>query len=229
MKREKREFTVKSAPTLQERDGKKYLRGLIPYNSPSEWMGFTEYFAPTAFNKTLADGADVKAFRNHNSDQILGRTKNGTLSLENSEAGLIPEVEIDERVSYAVDLWAAVQRGDVDTMSFTFLAIQEEWEHKDDGDVRRVIEARLIEVSYGVPFPAYPDSKTEAVKRSLEEVLAAEKLDDDGLKLLTETKTKIDEALARNAPPPPEPLASTQADTEVMQKEADVANALINL
>jgi len=229
MKREKREFNINAAPTLQEREGKKYIQGIIPYNSPSEWMGFVEYFSPSAFNKTLADGSDVKALRNHDSCQILGRTKNGALRLQNTDTGLLCEVEVDERVSYAADLWAAIQRDDVDGMSFLFIPIQEEWEHKDEGDIRRVTEARLVEVSFGVVFPAYPESTSEAVERSLEGILGKEKPDDEDLAQLKNYKAQIDEALTRNAPPPPEPPASTQADTMELVMDADIDLALANL
>lgn len=228
MKREKHEFTIRTAPELREQDGKKYIRGLIPYESPSEWMGYTEFLAPTAFNKTLADGADVKALRNHDSSQILGRTKNGTLRLENTESGLIPEVEINEGVGYAMDLWAAVQRGDVDTMSFGFIPIQQEIKKTDDGEEVRITEARLIEVSFGVPFPAYPETSSEAVQRSLEDVLASDDLDEAGITLLNETKAKIDERLSRVSPPSPEPPASTPADTSEMEMKAAAVLALEN-
>jgi HK97 family phage prohead protease len=228
MKKELHRFTIRTAPELRESEGKRYIRGLIPYDSPSEWMGYTEFLAPTAFNKTIADGADVKALRNHDSNMILGRTKNGTLRLENSEGGLIPEIEINEGVSYAMDLWAAVQRKDVDTMSFGFIPIQQEIKKTDDGEEVRITEARLIEVSFGVPFPAYPETGSEAVQRSLEEVLAAQEIDEAGAILLTETKAKIDEALARRNPPSPEPPASTQADTGDMDMKTAVTLALID-
>ena len=52
--------------------GKSYIEGMIPYNSRSEEMwGFVEVLAPSAFNKTLGDGANVFAFWAHDERDVL--------------------------------------------------------------------------------------------------------------------------------------------------------------
>jgi HK97 family phage prohead protease len=222
-------MTINSAPEMVENEGKKYLRGFIPYNSPSEWLGFTEILDPSAFKKTISDGSDVKALHNHDSSRILGRVKNGTLKLSNSDSGLIPEVLIDERVSYARDLWAAVERGDVDTMSFSFSVIEDKTQ---DENTRVIKEARLYSVDFGVPFPAYPETTSQALQRSIEEILAEPKLNPSDVTVLMETKAKIDEALARESmttSPGPEPETLIVSETTpdetltVLQMLAEIA------
>ena len=54
--------------------GKKIVEGIIPYESRSLPMwGTTETISKTAFNKTLADRATVRALCNHDENRILGR------------------------------------------------------------------------------------------------------------------------------------------------------------
>ena len=58
-----------------------------------------------------------------------------------------------------------LERGDIEGMSFRFIARRQEWDETVDPPVRTIQEADLIEVTY-TAFPAYPD--TEAGMRSLE-------------------------------------------------------------
>src|SRR6185437_15993750 len=59
------------------------------FNSESKNLGaFRERIKPGAFTRSLNEGADVKALVNHDPSQLLGRTKNGTLKLEQDDRGL---------------------------------------------------------------------------------------------------------------------------------------------
>ena len=98
-----REFKATEVQIRELEDGKKVIEGLIPYNQRSEWMGFYEYITPTAFNKTLADGADVRAFMNHDTNKLLGRVKNNSLRLRSDEDGLHIECELPD-TEYARDV-----------------------------------------------------------------------------------------------------------------------------
>src|SRR3712207_3100255 len=57
--------------------------------------GYVERIAPGAFADVLAD-ADVRCLLNHDPNQVLARTKSGTLRLHDEERGLRFEAELPE-------------------------------------------------------------------------------------------------------------------------------------
>lgn len=157
-----RKMEAREAP-----DGRKFIEGLIPYNSMSEDLGgFREQIDATAFRKTLADGANVYALWSHNDGEVLGSTKAGTLTLENRDEGLAFSLEV-RSTAMGDDRFEAVKRGDVIGTSFGFFTERDEWDHLQDPPVRTLKEVRLLEISPGVPFPAYPGAKSGAVFRSV--------------------------------------------------------------
>ena len=166
MKKAVQQFTVASNVELREEGEKRTVVGVIPYNSRSVkmWGGY-EIITDSAFAKTLADGADVKALFCHESSKILGRTKNSTLKLSNGMigevSGLLCECELSD-TSYARDLYALIKRGDVNTMSFGFYPIKERIETDGDDELHYLLEVKLIEVSFGVAFPAYEETTSVA-------------------------------------------------------------------
>jgi HK97 family phage prohead protease len=202
----------------REEGGKRVLVGLIPFDSSSEEMwGTFEYIAPSAFTKTVKDGADVKALWNHNDDMILGRVKNQTLALEILPAGLQCTVILPD-TTFGADAWASTERGDVDTMSFGFQAIKEENTVLPDGKIRRDLkEVKLIEVSFGVVFPAYPETDASAQMRAalqrrglnldgLAEVLATPTLTDEGRAKIQDTITGLQAIIEPKHEEPAQPL-----------------------
>lgn len=155
-------FTTIAPIEIREAGDSKTIVGLIPYNSRSVSMwGEYEIITETAFAKTLAESADVKALFNHDDSKILGRTKNGTLRLSNGmigeQAGLLCELDLAE-TTYARDLYSLIKRNDVNTMSFGFYPVKERVENEGEDVVHYLLEVRLIEVSFGVPFPAYEET-----------------------------------------------------------------------
>jgi len=160
--KERRQIDI--AATLETReadDGKRTITGLIPYNSRSVDMGFVEVITPTAFSKTLSDGADVKALAAHDSSKVLGRTKNGTLRLTSTEAGLSCECDLPD-TSYARDVYELIKRGDVTTMSFGFYPVKTERKIEDGAETDYLLEVRLLEVSFAVAWPAYEATSSQA-------------------------------------------------------------------
>ena len=181
MKKEFEKRDIKSIPSIVD-GSKKTIVGFIPYNSRSVNMGFIEIILPSAFSKTLADGADVKALVNHDDSKLLGRVKNGSLRLESREDGLYIECDLPD-TSYANDVYTLIKDGYCTTMSFGFIAIQDEIDYEGSQRIRYLKEAKLTEVSFGVTFPAYEgtDSIARSVRgldlQKLGESLAKEELD----------------------------------------------------
>ena len=225
MKREFEKRDIKSAPSILEGSEKKTIVGFIPYNSRSVNMGFIEVILPSAFTKTLADGADVKAFVNHDDNKLLGRVKNGSLRLESREDGLYIECDLPE-TSYANDVYTLIKDGYCTTMSFGFVAIQDEIDYEDGKQIRYLKEAKLGEVSFGVPFPAYEG--TISVARSvrgldlqkLGESLAKEELENSDF---DEIKGAIN-ILTDLLPKEPEQPAAEPESTEAVEEDTSAAD-----
>ena len=167
---EKRVFTASSLEIRKSGDGeKKTLRGYAAvFNSLSENLGgFREQISPGAFRSSIGPDADVKAFWNHNSDIVLGRTTSGTLRLVEDETGLAIEIDPPESARSFVE---SVERGDVSQMSFGFSVRPDgdRVEIDDDGMmIRTLTDIRLFEVS-PVAMPAYP--ATSISQRTLEDL-----------------------------------------------------------
>ncbi len=138
------------------------------FNDPTElWDGVYEQIAPEAFNKTL--DADIRALYDHDTAKVLGRTKNGTLSLKTDKHGLYGTITLNPDDTDAVNLYRRVERGDIDQCSFGFYINEETSEKRDDGtDLLTVNDVTLLEVSV-VTFPAYANTSISARKRNYEQ------------------------------------------------------------
>ena len=137
------------------------------FNTPTElWPGCIEQIAPGAFASSM--GLDVRALINHETRLVLGRTTAGTLSLQEDATGLYGEIRINEHDSDAMNLYARVQRGDVNQCSFGFDIIAEDYVASPDGQTCTwtVRDLVLYEVSV-VTFPAY--EATSAVARNADD------------------------------------------------------------
>jgi HK97 family phage prohead protease len=146
---------------VKENEGKKFLYGFIPYNTRSVNMGgIREIITPSAFTKSIQE-SNIVALVNHDTDKILGSTKNNTLTLESRDDGLFIQAEIPN-TTYGNDAYEILSRGDIDTMSFGFSPIQVET--RDGIDYLK--EVKLYEVSFMVAFPAYEDTSSVALTRT---------------------------------------------------------------
>jgi len=92
---------------------------------------------------------------------LLGRTASGTLDLRDSEDGLDYEVRLPD-ATYARDLAALAERGDVRNSSFAFRLMPggDEWGLTDQGSPLRTLlrgGGALVDVA-PVVSPAYPDA-----------------------------------------------------------------------
>lgn len=126
-----------------------------------EW--FRERIEPGAFSAALERQDDVRALINHDPTLILGRTRSGTLTLTQDERGLRYEV-LPPDTTYARDLLASVQRGDVTQSSFAFRVTRERQEpptQRGQLPLRIVQEVELFDVS-PVTYPAYANTTVSA-------------------------------------------------------------------
>ncbi len=140
----------------------------VPYGQQSEELwGFKEIIRPGAFGDTIA--GDIRCLWNHESGKPLGRSSNGTLTLNDTPEGLNFECQLPN-TTWGADARESIARGDVDSMSFGFITLEDNWTYLQDGDqlIREIIKAELIEIS-PVTFPAYSQTSTEARSALIEE------------------------------------------------------------
>ena len=130
------------------------------------WEGLEEVISPGAFSKALSN-SDVRCLFDHDWGKVLGRTKSGTLRLEEDERGLKFEVELPNTTD-ANNLIESMSRGDIDQCSFGFIPTEETWDYNTDPVLRTVNEVELFEVSI-VSLPAYEDTEA-TLARSKEEI-----------------------------------------------------------
>lgn len=113
--------------------------------------GWSESIAKGAATKSLAERDDVRFLLNHEG-MPLARTKSGTMTLTADDMGLFVDApNLDLRNPSAAELQSCLDRGDVDQMSFAFMATLQEW--NEDYTQRRILEVRLFDVS-AVTYPA---------------------------------------------------------------------------
>lgn len=144
----------------------------VPYDvAGGAPYGWAEVIARGAFKKALAERDDVRLLINHDGVP-LARTKSGTLMLKEDEVGLYMRADGLDMTNPAVqELRSAMQRGDLDEMSFAFRATRQEW--NADYTERRITEARLFDVSV-VTYPANDATAVAIVDDRSAEVLAEE-------------------------------------------------------
>lgn len=139
----------------------------------ADWDGeYIEVIEPTALKN--ADMKDVRLFVNHDINKIaLARSKNGnensTMSFTIDDEQVNMEAALDiENNAEAKALYSAIDRGDMDGMSFMFRIGKDEWSDLDSDLPKRTIkEISIVHEVSVVNFPAYPQTSVNA--RSSEE------------------------------------------------------------
>ena len=164
--------SIESKFTTRDDGGELHIEGYFAvFNSVYNICdGMSESIAPGAFSETL--GGDVRALIDHETRLVLGRNTAGTLQLREDSHGLWGDILINPNDQDAMNLYARVQRGDVNQCSFGFDILEEETEFRDDGSVHWTIrKAKLYEVSV-CTFPAYTETSVKARKNDYEAVKA---------------------------------------------------------
>ena len=161
--------SIESKFTTRDDDGALHIEGYFAvFNSVYQiWDDMSESVAPGAFTDTL--GGDVRALIDHETRLVLGRNTAGTLQLREDSHGLWGDILINPNDQDAMNLYARVQRGDVNQCSFGFDILEQETEFRDDGSVHWTIKkVKLYEVSV-CTFPAYAETSVQARKDDLDD------------------------------------------------------------
>jgi len=190
---EKRYLLMHDIKTRSADDDEKVIEGYFAvFNEIYRvWDDVTESIAPGAFTDSL--NGDIRALYNHNTDQILGRTSAGTLTLKQDEKGLWGQIKVNERDTEAVNVYERIARGDITGCSFGFDIESEEVRVNDDGSVHWTITKvnPLYEVSPCV-FPAYEQTSVESRGKEAR-VIRKRELESWKIKTLEKLKKGADE------------------------------------
>lgn len=186
MKKEIRAFNFEVRAEQNDEHGHFLTGRPIVFNAKTDLGWYDETIASGALDE--ADLRDVRFLINHNTDMIpLARSRNNnensTMQLTVDGEGMQIRVDLDtENNSDARNLYSAVERGDLDGMSFMFTVEADSWNDPDSDHPSRTIEklGKIFEVS-AVTFPAYEQTSIsarglsdalESAKESLESVKA---------------------------------------------------------
>lgn len=191
--KEIRAFTFDVRAEQNEEHGHFLYGRPIVFDSKTDLGWYDEIIDRHALDDT--DLKDVRFLVNHNTDMIpLARSRNNnansTMQLSVDEEGMNIRVDLDvENNSEAKNLYSAVEREDINSMSFMFIVDEDKWEDIDSEHPTRTILsfAKVFEVS-AVTFPAYEATSISArglsdalenARASLENVKAEKRMMDD--------------------------------------------------
>lgn len=183
---ELRAFTFEVRAEQDEKHGNILTGRPIVYEQKTDLGWYDEIIEQGALADT--DLRDVRFLVNHNTDMIpLARSRNNnansTMQMSIDEEGMAIRVDLDiENNSEAKNLYSAVERGDIDGMSFMFTVDGDKWDDIESEHPTRTITniGKVMEVS-AVTFPAYEqtsisarglDSALDSAKSSLDSVKA---------------------------------------------------------
>lgn len=157
------------APTSFEvREAADGTIGFSGYAAVFDQVAYGEVIRSGAFSKTLAGSPDVRMLVNH-AGVPIARTKSGTLKLTQDDRGLFAEVDsLDPQNPTVAELVSAMNRGDIDQMSFAFWPVLD---RKDDDGVRELLEVGIDDGDVSVVTVPWYD-ETTAELNSLEHAFA---------------------------------------------------------
>lgn len=162
---------------IRQQEGKEGLQVSGIVNTPGEksqllrskGRQFYEIVAKGTFEKAIKNAKEILFLDSHNKSKILASTKNGSLSLIETEEGVQMEAEI-VNTSYGRDVYELISAGLIGNMSFGFNCIKDSWSRDSEGVLVRTLEdIRLSEVSC-VRVPAYEDSSIDTRGLEVENV-----------------------------------------------------------
>jgi HK97 family phage prohead protease len=135
----------------------------VLWDSPT--LRIVETVKQGTFARPIQEVQDVRCLFNHDPDNILGRTANGTMRMREDSKGLFYDTDLDTRTKIANDVHCFIDRGDVSGCSFSFQVTKQERTEIEDNDkliIRREIQdVDLYDVG-PVTFPAYEGTGVKA-------------------------------------------------------------------
>jgi HK97 family phage prohead protease len=157
-------MTIERRASLELRAKGRRLEGYAAvFGKEARIATFREVIAPGAFRASLAAGNDVLALVDHDAGRVLGRTRSGTLRLEENGNGLAFDLQMPD-TTLGRDVLALAERGDLGGMSFGFTVPDggDRWE----SDLRTLTRVNLAEISVVHAWPAYDATTVTARSRS---------------------------------------------------------------
>jgi HK97 family phage prohead protease len=222
---EQRAYPEMAIPVMSEMefraegDGTQFSGYAALFNTPSDapWLPFVETIRPGAFRASLGAKRDHSLVLNHDDNLLLASTRTGRLTLAEDERGLLVKANL-AKTSYASDLKALYDAGEVRGMSFNFKPTR-------GGVVQSKAGRELTEVMLGhvtaitTLVPGYSATAPTVQMRALAEELAAEPEDLDGLfdalragtPLVDDQISLLNRLSAHYAIPEPEPEPETRS------------------
>lgn len=212
----------------EEGDGMHFSGYAALFESPSQPLPFTEKISRGAFKRSLRARNDIKFLWNHDSGEILGSTRAGTLTLSEDDRGLKVEGMLPN-TSRGRDVAELLRRGDVDAMSFGFSVPQGGDTWSADGSERTLKSVRLHEVSV-VAWPAYTATAGTVSVRKYEKTaeraeVNADALADallkieDGLNITSDEQEMLSRVISTLAPEPEAVETEPEATGDVSMLE----------
>jgi len=164
---ELRAFTFEVRAEQNEEHGNTLTGRPIVYDAKTDLGWYDEIIESGALMET--DLRDVRFLVNHNTDMIpLARSRNNnansTMQMSVDDEGMAIRVDLDvENNTEAKNLYSAVERGDIDGMSFMFTVDGDKWDDIESDHPTRTITkiGKVLEVS-AVTFPAYEQTSISA-------------------------------------------------------------------
>ena len=163
-----RDFTIEGMEARMERIGedetaseRMILEGYASVYNDQYKIGswYIEEIQAGAFNE--ADLSNVVLNLNHDDSILLGRTKNGSLSLTIDATGLKFRAELPD-TQQAKDVYELVRSGLIDQCSFRFSIQEGKSEIKNGDDIFVITKVRKVYDVSVVTFPAYEKTSVQA-------------------------------------------------------------------
>lgn len=134
-----------------------------PYQVNDFLGSYSETIARGAFDKTLAEGDDVRLLINHDGLPLARYTGRGldggdTMSLSTDSTGLRVDALLDRNDPDVQRIEPKMRRNDLTQMSFGFQVTRQEW--SKDYSERTIKELKLFDVSV-VTYPANPSTSAQ--------------------------------------------------------------------
>ena len=135
------------------------------FNSPADIGGqFTEVIKPGAFTRALAEKQNVRILWNHDAAKVLATTRAGTATVTQDNHGLFVQAQLDPNISWHIDAYRSIERGDVNGMSYGFVVDNDgqTWERRDGKTYRTLVVIKQLLDCSPVTYPAGSETTLSA-------------------------------------------------------------------